>query len=81
MKWVQQSQPAVDGSDPTIRWFWNPDDANIDPIRKAAADPTNDIHTPWKDEVAPGMSLATTTRCLPHTNSIDKVHARLLQLT
>ena len=56
MTWMQQSQPAADGSDMITRWFWNPADVTIDPARKAAADPANDIKTPWKATEAPGKS-------------------------
>lgn len=54
MNWIQQSQPAPAGGDAIMRWFWNPDDARIDPARKAAADPATDVHTPWKDPMNAG---------------------------
>ena len=54
MDWIQKRQPAAAGDDATTRWFWNPDDADINPARKAAADPATDIHTPWKDPIDAG---------------------------
>ena len=55
MDWIQQSQAAADGSDATVRWFWNQDDAKMHPARKAAANPVDDIHTPWLDPVKAGQ--------------------------
>lgn len=54
MNWIQQNQPAADGSDATTRWFWNPEDAKFDSAKKAAANPVGDIHTPWLDPVNAG---------------------------
>ena len=54
MTWIQQSQPAADGSDSTVRWFLNKNDASIDPATKAAADAANDINTPWRDPRSSG---------------------------
>ena len=55
MSWIQQSQPAADGSDAMVRWFWNQNDAKMHPARKAAANPVYDIHTPWLDPVKAGQ--------------------------
>ena len=51
MAWIQQSQPAADGSDATSRWFWRTDAAR----KVAAAKPGEDIRTPWLDPVNAGQ--------------------------
>ena len=60
MTWIQQNQPAADGSDATVRWFWNQNDARMHPARKAAANPATDIDTPWLDPVRAGQSILFT---------------------
>ena len=62
MDWIQKRQPAPAGGDAITRWFWNPDDANINPARKAATDPAADIHTPWKDPINAGKLFSTLKR-------------------
>ncbi|KAL8794444.1 MAG: hypothetical protein Q9195_003031 [Heterodermia aff. obscurata] len=65
MMWIQQNQPAADGGDAAVRWFWNLDDAKIDPRRKAAANPVHDIHTPWLDPANAGSCQIAAVNLRP----------------